>query len=644
MTDISFGPATIKVARPTVDAWHALETVMVFHNYTIRPENTFGFNARNIADSTTRSLHAFGIAIDVNANTNPVRKTPEGRHVWFSSKASQAERAHDVLINAADTDMTPAMIDDVRAIKTVEQKPVFGWGGDWNTKKDSMHFHIDVSPQELARGLDPTTIRGFEPEPEEEFIDDNGGAAAAEFAAADDQMNDVFEGTESMVDMSQVERFRPFLDFIAAHEGTARQPGGGYNTSLGYGAYTGGEKNLVGMTLDQINNLQAMMLKHPANRYNSSALGRYQIVGRTLRDLRSKLGLRGNELYSASLQDRLGVALINRHGRNVQGLRNEWASLHRAGESEILAAFDRDGRSGGTVQPQGEVIPFSEPAVSQLMLKPGDRGPEVAALQEALSRRNYQVGKIDGIYGSFTVGAVSSFQHDYNVPTASFGSVDTATWEMLRNATSRPLGEDRQNATAGDLRQMGSQTVLEADRAKLVAAVTAVLGALGLGGNALNGFEPWSENQCTEKCPDKRIDTAPAPVSATIPVDQQIAHAIYPFTSTEIRTFFGLAPAQTTTAGVKINDLERLYTRSSTTLANATPAKTTQTTQSTQSNPLIDLLPAIATQFLPGTGSSALMLALGVASHFFGTRVINRRVQDERNGSNIGAHKRKGRG
>ena len=74
------------------------------------------------------------------------------------------------------------------------------------------------------------------------------------------------------------------LDLIAAAEGTGKN----YNTTLGYGAFTGGPVNLTGMTLDQVDALQTRMLRHPGNRWNSSAVGRYQFVRTRLRDLRSR--------------------------------------------------------------------------------------------------------------------------------------------------------------------------------------------------------------------------------------------------------------------------------------------------------------------------------------------------------------------
>ncbi|SFK25691.1 Peptidoglycan-binding (PGRP) domain of peptidoglycan hydrolases-containing protein [Mesorhizobium albiziae] len=648
MTEISFGPAIIRVARPTVAAWSALEAIMNAHNYIIRSEHTHGYFPRNIAETTTRSLHAFGIAIDVNADTNPVRKTPNHRKVWFSKKATQIERAHDVSINAADTDMPIEMIEDVLAVRTLGKNRLFGWGGDWVKKKDAMHFHIDVSPQELARGIDTSTVRGFDETLIAEFEEESGSIAPETDPLSVFDVNDDLWETDSMVDMSQVARFRPFLDFIAGHEGTAHRPGRGYDTSLGYGRFSGGEKTLTLMSLDQIDALQTAMLDHPANNFNSSALGRYQIVRKTLRGLRKELGLSGSELYSAQLQDRLAVALIKRRGRDITGLRNEWASLVSVSAGAILGAYDARGTFSDDVPIPGPV--FEQPTdinklfemlmqklsgssmpqqIPEPVLKPGDRGPAVSALQEALSRRNYQVGTIDGVYGSLTAGAVSAFQLDYKVATDTIGSVDAATWAALRDAPGRPLAEGRLTATADDLRKKGSQIIANADRSNLVAKITSLLGALGLGNFALNEYMGTGAQQ-----PPPR----PSPTATTItaPVDQQIAHAMSPFASSEYRSFFGLNTAQTNSAVVKINDLDRLYLRSNPAQQASAPVQTMESTEVPATNPLTGLLSGAANLLLPGAGSSLAILALGVASHLFGTRIINRRVEDQRNGSNIG--------
>jgi D-alanyl-D-alanine carboxypeptidase/Bacterial SH3 domain len=160
MVVIPFGPDKIRIAPPTAAAWDALASVLDHHRYDIRTADTDSYNCRNIKGTTLKSLHAYGIALDVNWNSNPFLRTPDKRKVRFSGKATQAERAETVRLGEADTDMTPAMIADVLAIKTRGGKQVFEWGGSWSTTKDSMHFEIDLSPADLAVGIDPRTVAG----------------------------------------------------------------------------------------------------------------------------------------------------------------------------------------------------------------------------------------------------------------------------------------------------------------------------------------------------------------------------------------------------------------------------------------------------------------------------------------------------
>src|SRR5499426_2810735 len=159
MLTIPFGPDRIRVAPPTVDAWRALEAVLQSHDYQIRPSDTDSYNCRQITGGTGRSLHSFGIALDVDWTTNPYRQTPDKRKVRFSDKPTQAERAIDVKEHRADTDMTPQMIDDVLAITTRTGKRVFEWGGNWTTVKDPMHFELDVTPADLEGGIDWTSVK-----------------------------------------------------------------------------------------------------------------------------------------------------------------------------------------------------------------------------------------------------------------------------------------------------------------------------------------------------------------------------------------------------------------------------------------------------------------------------------------------------
>lgn len=145
-------------------------------------------------------------------------------------------------------------------------------------------------------------------------------------------------GSSSLPSSGATGAYKPVLDFIAGTEGTAGH--GDYNASLGYGKFLPGgkETNLTGKTLDQIDALQSGMLSHPQNGFNSSAIGRYQIVRKTLRGLRSKLGLKGTDLYDESMQDRLGAELVRQRGANAGGLGQEWASL-RGGKAQQAAAL-----------------------------------------------------------------------------------------------------------------------------------------------------------------------------------------------------------------------------------------------------------------------------------------------------------------
>lgn len=129
-------------------------------------------------------------------------------------------------------------------------------------------------------------------------------------------------------------KYRPILDLLGKSEGTDK--GRGYNETLGYGAYTGGNKNLVSMTLAQIDALQTKMLP---NKLNSTALGRYQIIRTTLRTIKKTLKLGNNELFNEEMQDRLACFLLGQRGIDkwlggslkedtlISNLAHEWASL-----------------------------------------------------------------------------------------------------------------------------------------------------------------------------------------------------------------------------------------------------------------------------------------------------------------------------
>jgi hypothetical protein len=141
----------------------------------------------------------------------------------------------------------------------------------------------------------------------------------------------------------------PFLDMIAKAEGTANQPGGGYNTSLGYGKFLPGgvEQNLTGMTLSQIDALQTGMRSAPGNAwgphgYPSTALGRYQLTQTKIRELAAQHNLPGSTLFDQTMQDSLAKWDAQGRGPNASALGSEWQGLTKQSPdfmAKLLANF-----------------------------------------------------------------------------------------------------------------------------------------------------------------------------------------------------------------------------------------------------------------------------------------------------------------
>lgn len=135
-----------------------------------------------------------------------------------------------------------------------------------------------------------------------------------------------------------IDQVRPLMALVKHTEGT-EPPRREYNETLAYGAYTGGAVNLVGMILPTIDALQTRMLEHPKNKWNSSAIGAYQVVRTTLRALKKKWGFKNSQLFDGAFQDDLFYILLVGRGLVrwrkgeitdldfVDALSKEWASL-----------------------------------------------------------------------------------------------------------------------------------------------------------------------------------------------------------------------------------------------------------------------------------------------------------------------------
>jgi subtilisin family serine protease len=138
-----------------VEAFSALAEALKRTGYQAR--STWVYNCRNIAQAASgqprrRSLHAYGLAVDIDPRWNPHRHNVSGP-IIFSSAPSQEERQQEVAAGVAGTVFTPEQVAAVEAIRTVDGLRVFGWGGRWRTSHDAMHFEIRLTPAELRRGI-----------------------------------------------------------------------------------------------------------------------------------------------------------------------------------------------------------------------------------------------------------------------------------------------------------------------------------------------------------------------------------------------------------------------------------------------------------------------------------------------------------
>lgn len=158
LVEARIGADKVLVAPETEEAWRAFDAVLSAHKYAVRKADTATYVDKTIKGSTGKSLHAFGLALDLNWNTNPVKYNPK-TPLRFSGKASQAERAADVKAGIADTDMSQKMVDDLLAIRTNGGERIFEWGGMWNSLIDTMHFEIDLPPASMKTGVNWATVR-----------------------------------------------------------------------------------------------------------------------------------------------------------------------------------------------------------------------------------------------------------------------------------------------------------------------------------------------------------------------------------------------------------------------------------------------------------------------------------------------------
>lgn len=138
----------------TIDAWLAFSSVATNTGFVAQVVQTY--NCRPITGGSGLSLHAFGIAVDIDPTLNPYIKTRS-----FDWKR---------------TTFTPVQVKALLDIKTNNGKKVFQWGGYYVSVKDYMHWEVQCSPSDLKTGIDPSTLVGeYEQEEVLKFQDKGSG-------------------------------------------------------------------------------------------------------------------------------------------------------------------------------------------------------------------------------------------------------------------------------------------------------------------------------------------------------------------------------------------------------------------------------------------------------------------------------------
>jgi hypothetical protein len=108
--------------------------------------NTSAFNARNVAGTNSLSLHAYGLAIDINPVQNPYVQRLGGRPTFGPpAGAAYANRPN----GPQAKDALPGLAESVIDVFADEGFSI--WGGDWKNP-DYQHFQVSRSlAQQLAR-------------------------------------------------------------------------------------------------------------------------------------------------------------------------------------------------------------------------------------------------------------------------------------------------------------------------------------------------------------------------------------------------------------------------------------------------------------------------------------------------------------
>ena len=132
----------LDIFRELFDAEYPIEKIRLIDEYNAEDEasmednNSSAFCYRTIAESSTLSNHALGLAIDINPLYNPYVYERKDGTLFL-----QPENAGEYVDRELDN---PYYIKKDDVCYKIFTEHGFTWGGDWNTKKDYQHFEKEI--------------------------------------------------------------------------------------------------------------------------------------------------------------------------------------------------------------------------------------------------------------------------------------------------------------------------------------------------------------------------------------------------------------------------------------------------------------------------------------------------------------------
>lgn len=122
---------------------------------SMRDNNTSGFNHRAVAGGSLSSLHAYGLAIDLNPVQNPFIQLKQGGSAIY--QPAQGSAYANRLQPRPGKALRKGMAED--AVRIIAENGFLVWGGHWDNPIDYQHFQVSRKLGEQLAALPPEQAR-----------------------------------------------------------------------------------------------------------------------------------------------------------------------------------------------------------------------------------------------------------------------------------------------------------------------------------------------------------------------------------------------------------------------------------------------------------------------------------------------------